>query len=80
MIAIALEKWNLHKRIALLVIRFVGGTPSRILLGFMIASAFLSMWISNTATAIMMVPIGLSIVYRWKTDSAARRLGNSRSV
>ncbi len=64
MIAIALEKWNLHRRIALLVIKFVGGTPARIILGFMVASAFLSMWISNTATAIMMVPIGLSIVYQ----------------
>lgn len=62
MIALTMEKWNLHRRIALAIIRFVGGGPARIVLGFMIASAFLSMWISNTATAVMMVPIGLAIV------------------
>lgn len=62
MIALTMEKWHLHKRIALFIIRFIGGGPARIVLGFMIAAAFLSMWISNTATAIMMVPIGLAIV------------------
>jgi sodium-dependent dicarboxylate transporter 2/3/5 len=62
MIALTMENWNLHKRIALFIIRVIGGGPSRILLGFMVAAAFLSMWISNTATAIMMVPIGLAIV------------------
>jgi sodium-dependent dicarboxylate transporter 2/3/5 len=62
MIALSMEKWNLHKRIALFVIRIIGGGPSRIVLGFMVAAAFLSMWISNTATAIMMVPIGMAIV------------------
>ena len=62
MIALTMEKWMLHKRIALWIIRMIGGGPSRIVLGFMIAAAFLSMWISNTATAIMMVPIGLAIV------------------
>lgn len=62
MIALTMEKWNLHKRIALFIIRVIGGGPSRIILGFMVAAAFLSMWISNTATAIMMVPIGLAIV------------------
>ena len=61
-IALTMEKWRLHKRIALWIIRLIGGGPSRIILGFMIAAAFLSMWISNTATAIMMVPIGLAIV------------------
>lgn len=62
MIALTMEKWNLHRRIALFIIRLIGGGPSRIVLGFMAAAAFLSMWISNTATAIMMVPIGLAIV------------------
>jgi sodium-dependent dicarboxylate transporter 2/3/5 len=62
MIALTMEKWNLHRRIALAIIHAVGGGPTRIVLGFMLASAFLSMWISNTATAVMMVPIGLAIV------------------
>ena len=62
MIAMSMEKWHLHKRIALVIIRKIGGGPSRIILGFMTASAFLSMWISNTATAIMMFPIGMAIV------------------
>ncbi len=62
MIAVTMEKWHLHKRIALWIIRRIGGGPSRIILGFMVAAAFLSMWISNTATAIMMVPIALAII------------------
>ena len=62
MIALTMEKWRLHRRIALNIIHFVGGGPARIVLGFMVAAAFLSMWISNTATAVMMVPIGLAIV------------------
>ncbi len=62
MIALTMEKWNLHRRIALKIIRAIGGGPSRIVLGFMVAAAFLSMWVSNTATAIMMVPIGLAII------------------
>jgi len=68
MIALAMEQWNLHKRIALWIIRFVGGGPSRIVLGFMIAGGFLSMWISNTATAIMMVPIGLAIILKLEEE------------
>ena len=64
MIALTMEKWHLHKRIALFIIKFIGGGPNRIVLGFMIAASFLSMWISNTATAIMMVPIGLAIVLK----------------
>ncbi len=64
MIALTMEKWNLHRRIALFIIRLIGGGPARIVLGFMAAAAFLSMWISNTATAIMMVPIGMAIVYQ----------------
>lgn len=67
MIALTMEKWQLHRRIALFIIRLIGGGPSRIVLGFMAAASFLSMWISNTATAIMMVPIGLAIVAQMET-------------
>src|SRR5699024_7617630 len=58
MIALAMEKWNLHRRIALTIISLIGTNMNRIVLGFMVATGFLSMWISNTATAMMMVPIG----------------------
>lgn len=61
MIALSMEKWNLHKRIALTVISFVGTNPNTIILGFMIATGFLSMWISNTATTMMMVPICIAV-------------------
>jgi len=62
MIALTMERWNLHRRIALAIIHTVGGGPTRMVLGFMLAAAFLSMWISNTATAVMMVPIGLAMI------------------
>jgi solute carrier family 13 (sodium-dependent dicarboxylate transporter), member 2/3/5 len=61
MIALTMEKWNLHKRIALSIIAFIGTNPSMIILGFMVATGFLSMWISNTATTMMMVPISLAV-------------------
>lgn len=60
-IATAMEKWNLHKRMALAIIAFIGTSTQRILLGFMIATAFLSMWVSNTAAVMMMIPMGLAI-------------------
>ena len=62
LIALAMERWGLHRRIALGLIGRMGTEPSRIVGGFMIASAFLSMWVSNTATALMMLPIALSVV------------------
>ncbi len=63
-IALAMEKWNLHKRVALQTIRRVGTRPDRLILGFMIATAFLSMWISNTATTMMMLPIAMAVVHQ----------------
>lgn len=74
-IAIAIEKWNLHKRIALNIIYFIGSDIKRIILGFMLATAFLSMWISNTATSVMMLPIGLAVINEFNT-----RLGNQDNV
>ncbi|MCL0033078.1 SLC13 family permease [Peptococcaceae bacterium] len=61
-IAAAIIKWNLHKRLALLIVSAVGVSPKKIILGFILATAFLSMWISNTATALMMMSIGLAII------------------
>ena len=67
-IAIAMEKWNLHRRIALNVINIIGVNVEKIILGFMIATAFLSMWISNTATSVMMLPIAIAIVTQLKDN------------
>ncbi|MCZ0925967.1 DASS family sodium-coupled anion symporter [Halomonas janggokensis] len=64
MIALAMEKWGLHKRIALVIIGLLGTSINRIVLGFMAATGFLSMWVSNTASVMMMLPIGTAIVYQ----------------
>ena len=60
-LAASIEKWGLHRRIALRVITILGTSPRRIILGMMAATAFLSMWISNTATSMMMLPIALAV-------------------
>jgi sodium-dependent dicarboxylate transporter 2/3/5 len=62
LVALAMEKWDLHRRIAFNILYFTGTSPARILLGFMLASFFLSMWISNTATVMMMLPIAMAII------------------
>lgn len=64
LIALAMQRWDLHKRIALNIIHLIGRRADFMVLGFMVAAAFLSMWISNTATAVMMLPIGLAIVVK----------------
>ena len=61
-LALALEHWHLHKRFALFILRIVGTQPRRLVAGFMIASATMSMWITNTATTIVMLPIALSVL------------------
>ncbi|MGM0901272.1 MAG: SLC13 family permease [Bacillota bacterium] len=60
-IATAMEKWNLHRRIALFIIAVIGSSTQRIMLGFMLSTGFLSMWVSNTAAVMMMVPMALAI-------------------
>ena len=67
--ALALEKVNLHKRIALNIINFTGTNPSRVILGFLLSTAFLSMWISNTATTVVMLPIAYSVIKIMSADS-----------
>jgi len=75
MIALTMQRWNLHKRIALFIVKIIGSGPQKIILGFMLASSFLSMWISNTATAIMMVPIGLAIVLKMEDKFSIAKTG-----
>jgi sodium-dependent dicarboxylate transporter 2/3/5 len=62
MIGLGIEKWNLHKRIALNIVRVTGTSGNRIILGFILATGFLSMWLSNTATTMMMFPIAASVI------------------
>jgi sodium-dependent dicarboxylate transporter 2/3/5 len=73
MIALGLEKHRLHERIALNLIKITGTSGNGIILGFMISTSFISMWISNTATAMMMLPIALSVINLLKSDPSASR-------
>ncbi|MCM4160088.1 DASS family sodium-coupled anion symporter [Antarcticibacterium flavum] len=82
LLAIAIQKWNLHKRIALNIISLIGTNIYRIILGFMVATAFLSMWISNTATVVMLFPMGLSIIALMEdnpstTENETQRFGKA---
>lgn len=62
MLAQTMQRWGLHRRMALTIVHRIGTSPSRIVLGFMCASGFVSMWVSNTATTAMMMPIGLAVI------------------
>lgn len=73
-VALAMQKWNLHRRIALRIILLIGTGPKRIILGFMAATAFLSMWISNTATTMMMVPIALAVIFKLEDNFGGDRV------
>ena len=75
-IAIAIERWGLHKRIALTIISFMGTKINFIILGFMISTGFLSMFISNTATTVMMLPIALAIITQLDNKSNESRNNN----
>lgn len=74
-LAIGMEKWNLHKRVALNIIRVIGTKPSQILLGFIVATAFISMWASNASTTIMMLPIAITVIdlIKSKTDESHKK-------
>lgn len=69
MLGLAIEKWNLHRRIALNIVRLTGTSGDRIILGFILATGLLSMWLSNTATTMMMFPIALSVVHVMKENN-----------
>ena len=75
-IAMAMQKWNLHERIALQVVKRTGSHPQALVGGFMLATAFLSMWISNTATALMMLPIALAVVEMVAKNAEGRGAGD----
>jgi sodium-dependent dicarboxylate transporter 2/3/5 len=74
-IALAMERWGLHRRIALKIIMLIGASRSRIMLGFMVATFFLSMWISNTATTMMMIPMAMAIIVKMKDSFGAEKMG-----
>jgi sodium-dependent dicarboxylate transporter 2/3/5 len=80
MLATAIERWNLHRRIALNIIAKIGSKPSMVVLGVMLATGFLSMWLSNTATTIMMLPIGISLANELGAENQDARFKSNFTV
>ncbi|QDU46643.1 Sodium-dependent dicarboxylate transporter SdcS [Symmachiella dynata] len=78
MIALGIERWGLHRRIAFHIVRLIGTGPRRIVLGFMCATAFLSMWISNTASTLLMLPIALAILTSLEEVLSAKQESGER--
>ncbi len=78
MIALAMQRWELHRRVALRIIHRIGTRPQAVMAGFMASAAFLSMWVSNTATAVMMLPIALSVVELARDPDAEAAAGEYR--
>ena len=77
LLGLAIEKWNLHRRIALNIVRLTGTSGDRIILGFILATGLLSMWLSNTATTMMMYPIALSVIHVMKDNNKGEgHIGN----
>lgn len=72
-IALALQKWDIHTQIARRILRLTGNSKPRIILGFLLSTAFLSMWISNTATALMMLPMALGVIESLPAEERSRR-------
>ena len=79
-IAISMQKWGLHRRIALYLIWAIGSSPRRIILGFMVATASLSMWISNTATTMLLYPIGLAVILQLVESREGDESGSYKSI
>ncbi len=75
-VALAVQRWSLHRRVALRILEFSGSRLDRLIGGFMLATAGLSMWVSNTATAALMLPIALSVLALVETDSETREAGS----
>jgi len=80
MLGLAIEKWNLHRRIALNIVRLTGTSGDKIILGFIIATGALSMWLSNTATTMMMLPIAMSVIHVIKENNQNKKGINNFSL
>lgn len=75
-IGAAMEEWNLHRRIALRIMQAIGTNPARLLVGMLVATAVVSLWISNTATAVMMLPIAMALLSELEASRGGKRLGH----
>ncbi len=76
LIAIAMEEWSLHKRIALKILKILGGSPTSIIIGFILTGSLISMWISNTATTLMLLPIGLAVIQKLEDEFGEKKTHN----